>query len=372
MKPSSIGLLGIGTAVPETVRTNADFEPVLRRIDEEQKKKDFLALDRSAAGGAVEMPREIAEAMSELGADPFRGARVRHVLRDEEDVSDLEAKAAQRALRDAGVGPEEIDLVIVHSLLPDRLIPSNGPALQDKCGLTRAVAWSLDAGCASFQAHLVAACGVIGAGLYRRVLIIQSSAFTRTVEPDSPQAIGLGDAASAAVVGEVAEGFGLVSHWSRTDGSLRDGIVLAPTCGGRPVRAWWRPPKDAGPPRTTSFAPDLGKAGGLRAAEYAREACLAALAAAGLAPADVDLFLTNQTMAWFPGACRRAVGIGASRTFDTYREVANIGSATIVHNLVAARRQGMLTHGATLLLYSPGAGFTRSAVVLRWSATTRP
>lgn len=358
-----VGILGLGVALPPKVRDNSFWDGVLSGRDEAQRRGDVLAVERSAAGTATAMPPEIADAIAATGDDLFRGARLRRVIDDDALVSDLEVEAGRAAMEDAGIGPDDVDLVLVHSLLPDVLIPSNAPAVQDKLGLTRAAAWSLDVGCASFQAHLVTAAALCRAGTFRRVLVVQSHAGTRSVDPRTPQSTNFGDAAAAAVIGPVPAGFGLLGQWQRTDGSLRDGIVLAPVVDGRAVRHWWRTPVV---PQLTSFAPDVGKSAGLRAGEFCREACGGALADAGLGLEDIDLYVGNQSLGWFVDACRRALGLPEDKVFSTFSEVANIGDAAIAYNLHAARAAGRLRHGDLVLLYSPSAGFTRSAAVVRW------
>jgi 3-oxoacyl-[acyl-carrier-protein] synthase-3 len=163
----------------------------------------------------------------------------------------------------------------------------------------------------------------------------------------------------------VPAGFGILGQWQRTDGSLRDGIVLAPVVDGRAERQWWKTPVV---PQLASFDADVGKTAGLRAGEFCREASFGALERAGLRLEDVDLYVGNQSLGWFVDACRRALGLPLEKTFHTFAEVANIGDAAILFNVHAARAAGKVRHGSTLLLYSPSAGFTRSAVVLRWYA----
>lgn len=364
MNAPSVGLLGLGVALPEHVRDNSFWDGVLSPRDEEQRRNDVLAIERSGSGAHTDVPREIAEAMAALSDDLFRGARLRRVLDDDAEVSELEAEAGRKAIEDAAIDPDEIDLVLVHSLLPDRLIPSNAPAVQHRLGLRHAAAWSLDVGCASFQAQLVTAAALVRQGTFRRALVVQSHAGTRAVDPRTPASTNFGDAAAAAIVGPVPSGYGLLGHFARTDGSLRDGIVLAPVVEGRPVHAWWT--AHGGASQLASFAVDQGKLAGLRAGEFCREACGAALDDAGLSLDDVRLYIGNQSLGWFVDACRRSLGLPPERAFHTFGEVANIGDAAILVNLHAARSAGLLADRDVLLLYSPSAGFTRAAVVYRW------
>src|SRR5205823_6471493 len=124
------------------------------------------------------------------------------------ETSDMEAEAARRAMRSAGVTPDRIDLVMVHSLTPDLLMPSNAPAVQAKCELVNATAWSVDVSCSSFQAQLLNAYALIKSGVYRNILLVQSQAASRVIDLESAGSTAFGDGASAVVVGEVREGYG--------------------------------------------------------------------------------------------------------------------------------------------------------------------
>lgn len=361
-----IGFVGMGTALPRTRRDNDYWSGRLSARTETQRRGDVLAVERSAAGTASNLAPEVAAAMEALGSDDlFRGARVRYVLGDDELVSDLEAAAVTAALADAGVAREEVDLLLVHSLLPDHLIPNNGPAVQDKCGLVNAAAWSLDVGCGSLHAQVLTAAALLETGAFRCPVLVQSSSWSRFVDTTQPSSAGFGDGATAVVLGHLPAGRGVLGHRVKTDGSLRDGIVFAPVRDGVPQRRWWDG-SCAGGVRMTSFDVETGKQAGQRAGDFCREACLGALERARLTLDDVELFLCNQSTGWFVDACRRALGLPSERTLDTFAEVANINESALVVNLQRARETGRLREGAVVLLYSPSAGFTRSAMVLRW------
>jgi 3-oxoacyl-[acyl-carrier-protein] synthase-3 len=364
--PIGVGILGMGSYLPPTVRGNDFWPSTFDPADEKSRRREFLAVERSADGRANEMPTEIVEAMRGFAGDPFVGARRRHVLGEDAEISDMEVEAARRALDDAGVRPEDIDLAMVYSLVTDRLSPTNAPAVQAKLGLVNAAAWTLDAANASFQVQVITATGLIRAGIYRRVLIVVSQAASRIVDYTSPGSPAFGDAAAAVVLGEVPAGYGVLGHWTRTDGTLRDAVVLAPVVDGAPQRHWLGP--NAGPFRYASFDMNAGKSGGLRVPSFCREACLPALEAAGLGIADVSLYVGYQSVGWVVDACRRTLGLAPDQVVDTFAEVAGIGPATVPFNLQRAHRDGRLRDGAIVLTFSNGAGMTRSAVVHRWLA----
>ncbi len=361
-----VGILGMGSFLPPKIRENDFWTASFNVADDAKLRKDFLSVERSADGEKNELLPEITAAMAQFAGDPFCGARRRHVIDDEADTSDMEAEAARRAMREARVRPDEIDLVIVNSLTPDQLSPSNAPALQAKLELVHAAGWSLDVSGASFQAQLLTATALIQTGVYRRILLVVSQAASRVVDYSTPGSAMLGDGAAAVVLGEIPRGYGLVGQWSRTDGSLRDGVVLASVVDGAPQRRWWAGGR--GPTCYTALDLRVGKSTGMRQTQFCREACLGAVANAGLTMDDVAMYVGNQCMGWHVDACRRTLGLPVEKAMNTFAEVGHIGAAAVPFNLERAHRTGRLRDGDFVLLYSSGAGFTNSAVVYRWLA----
>jgi 3-oxoacyl-[acyl-carrier-protein] synthase-3 len=357
-----IGIIGFGSFLPPRVRGNEHWDETRKR-EQDRWKQDFLAIERSTGGDKNDLPPEIADALAAFRHDPFLGARTRHVLDDDAEVSDMEAEAARRAIRSAGLSTADIDLVLVNSLVPDLLLPSNGPAVQAKCELVNASAWSLDVGCASFQPQLITAASLIRAGVHRHVLVVLSHAASRVIDYDKVSSSAFGDGAAAVVVSRVRGGQGLIGYYARTDGSLRDGIVFAPVIDGRPQRRWDR---CTGPTRFSSFNVDLGKRAGMQSTAYCRDACHGALRDAGVELDQVSLFICNQSLGWLVDACRRGLGLPAEKAIDSFAEVGNLGAAAVPFNLERAWRAGRLKPGDLVLMYSPGAGLTRAAAVYRW------
>jgi 3-oxoacyl-[acyl-carrier-protein] synthase-3 len=364
-EPFGVGILGLGSFFPPQLRENSYWKDKIKRHDDEVKRQDLLAIERTATGGESRLPPEIRDAMAAMAHDPYRGARLRHVIDDEAEVSDMEAEACRRAMRDAQVRPDEIDLLIVYSMVPDRLQPSNAPAVAAKCELVNATAWSLDVGCATFQPQLLTSAALINSGVYRKILVVLSSAATRILDYSLPMSMGFGDGAAAAVIGKVPADHGLLGHFIKTDGSLRDAVVFAPIVGGEPQRRWDRV---TGPTRFATFNLDHGKQSGVRSTEFCVDATLNALKNAGVGIDDVSFFLGNQSVGWLVDACRRALGLPAEKAFDTFPEVANIGGAAVVYNLERLYRAQRLKDGDIMVMYSPGAGFTRAAIVYKWHA----
>lgn len=363
-----VGILGLGVAVPPTVRTNAYWEGKLAARDEGYKRKEMLELERTVSGESVALPAAIAEAQKKLEGDPFRGARERRVLRDEDDVTDLEAEASRMALEDAGVKPEELDLVMVFSPIPDTINPGNAVYTHAKIGAVNATAWNFDAACASFLAQLIVADALVKAGSYQKILLVCSSSMSRVLDYGNLNSLYFGDGAAAAVIGAVPEGYGILGHWSRTDSSLREGVCITPVVDGQHTRRWDLAP---GPLRLGSMDAAQGKRAGLKAVEFCNEACGHALSRAGMSIDDVAVYVGAQSLGWFVDACRRGLGLGDDQFIDSFAETANTTGAVIPTNLRTLRETGRLGEGDGVLMYSPGTGLTRVAVAYRWHSARK-
>jgi 3-oxoacyl-[acyl-carrier-protein] synthase-3 len=356
---------GLGAAFPSTVRLNDAWPESFARRLKDASKRDFTALETAADGTTASLDGCITSAMAPYLNDPFRGAVRRRVLAQGETASQLEALAARRALDDAGIGPGEVDLALITSHMPDLPLPTNGPALQASLGLERAMVLSVDVACASFVAQWILADSLLRTGAVRTILAVQSATMSRFVDTSSPLSVHVGDGATAAIFSLAAqEGRGLVSHWSRTDGSLREGIVLTHVdAQGKGARLF---EQAVGPMAFMSLDPASGKRAGIISAQWCREASLGALELSGHRSSELAYFFGPQSIKWLPEACRLSLELDKAQVIESFDEVANISSATIPYNLLLARQRGLLREGALVLLYAPGVGMHRAAAVVRW------
>ena len=195
----AVGILGIGHYVPEKTVTNFDMEKIVDTSDQ-------WITERT-------------------------GIKQRHFAAPEEATSDMSVIAGQRALADAGVAPEEIDLVILATASPDHAFPSTACLVQDRLGCKNAAAFDLSAGCSGFVYNLAVASQMIKTGLYNKALIIGAETLSRIMNfTDRNTCVLFGDGAGAAVVGVVEEGHGVLGIELGADGS--GGKFLIQPAGG--------------------------------------------------------------------------------------------------------------------------------------------
>ena len=175
----SVGILGLGSYIPEKILTNQDMEKIVETSDE-------WITERT-------------------------GIKERHIAAADQATSDMSLIAAQRALEDAGVAPEEIDLVIVATASPDHSFPSTACLVQDRIGAKGAAAFDLAAGCSGFVYSLGVASQMIKTGLYKKALVIGAETLSRIMNwHDRNTCVLFGDGAGAAVIGEVEEGISIL------------------------------------------------------------------------------------------------------------------------------------------------------------------
>ncbi len=349
-------------SLPEHVRSNDFWSDAWRK----RMAEDFF---RYAERTALETKGEsTAGALRRIWDDPFRGAVERRVIDPAHESSDMEVEACRDALRVAGMTPAEVDLLIGVSQVPDEAIPPNHGKVSHLLGLRFETAvFTLDAGCASFLPQLTTAVRLIQAGDHRAALVFQSSASSRILDYEGPSSPSLGDGAVAATIGRVEPGLGLVDRIQLDRGELYDGIVLARIHGNE---RWYEAPSVAEPFTIGTRNLEHAKKMGADGPEFCRETCLPLLERHSLAPDDVDFFVCAQSAAWWADACAAAIAIDADRYVsadDHFKKYGHLLPASASLNLWVAWSTGRLHVGDLVLMYTPGAGFTQTATLVRWA-----
>jgi 3-oxoacyl-[acyl-carrier-protein] synthase III len=257
----------------------------------------------------------------------------------EDRLADLAALAGRDALDRAGVGPESIELVIVATCTADAPVPATAPVVAGLLGATRAGAFDVNAGCTGFLAALEIAYSARA----QRVLVIGADMLSRLVNPDDRRTAALfGDGAGALVV----------------DSRIRLGPTRmgADAGGARHIHSTYE---------RASLHMD-GHETFKAAVSHLSEVTLEALDAAGLAAADIDLFVYHQANARILSAVGERLALRSERVVNAIGELGNTSAASIPLALAAAERDGSLRPGMRVLLAAFGAGFTWGATTLTW------
>jgi 3-oxoacyl-[acyl-carrier-protein] synthase-3 len=288
------------------------------------------------------------------------GIRQRYIAADGELTSDLAAAAARRALGNAGIASDDVDLIIVATSTPDDTFPATATAVQAKLGITRGAAFDVQAVCSGFVYALAVADNFIKAGQARTVIVIGAETYSRILDwSDRGTCVLFGDGAGAVVVRAAAgaavasdpASAGILSTHLHADGRHRDILYV-----------------DGGPSatRTVGYLRMTGK-------EVFRHAvtCLAAVAeeavrANGLTLADVRWFVPHQANVRILEGVARKLAVGPERMIMTVQEHANTSAASIPLALDVALTDGRIQRGHLVLLEAIGGGLTWGAALVRW------
>jgi 3-oxoacyl-[acyl-carrier-protein] synthase-3 len=358
---SSAVIVGLGTWLPETVRANGAWAPgfserVAARTD--RTFNDIPACDDPDTAAIVARDLEAEK------NDPFLGVRERRIADESTTTVEVDVAAALAALRDAGLEPGSVDLVVSYAAVPDRITPPSATAVAHRIGATRAVAFGIDAACASIVTQLDVARAYIGAGMARTVLLVQSHLMMRITEMEHPASPGLGDAASAVVVAGSGRGLRIRSTFSATHGDQAPAVTWIRGNDDATDVPWWKPGGDF---RLGSRAPERVKTLMRDTVTYGADTIREAARVGGVPVADLNAIVSVQPRGFIPHAIAERLGLPRACAVTTYEDIAHVGACGPVFNLLRARALGRTPAGARIAMYAQGAGFTRAAAILEAS-----
>jgi 3-oxoacyl-[acyl-carrier-protein] synthase-3 len=355
-------IVGLGTWLPDRVRTNDEWPPSFgqRADDGDRTFNDIPPSEDPIAAGIL--ARDLAKEAN----DPFLGAVRRRVAADSMTAVDSEIHAARSALAEAGLSGSDVDVVMSHSIVPDRVGPASAVSVAHAIGAHRAMAFGIEAACASGLIQLGIARAYVESGFANVVLLTQSHLMLRAFPMEHPAAPGLGDAASAMVV---ARGAGLTirSTFGVTHGEHALSVTWIRGHDDVTDSSWWK----AGPEfRMGTRALAGAKLLMRETVSYGAATVREAADRASLDAERIAVLASVQPRGFLPGAIAERLGLPRERAVTTYDELAHIGVCGPVFNLLSARKQGLLPPGAIAALYAQGAGFTRSAAMLEMVPTS--
>ena len=307
----NVGILGIGRYVPEKVVTNHDLEKIMDTSDEWIRTRTGIA------------ERRIAD--------------------DTIDTSYMAVEASKKALEDAGLSGEDIDLILGATVTPDRAFPAVACVIQEAIGAKHAAAMDLSAACAGFMYGMITAQQFIQTGTYKNVLVVGSDKLSKIVDwNDRNTAVLFGDGAGAVVMGAVSEGKGVLSFELGADGSggkhlYQDEYVMM---NGREVFKF--------------------------AVRQLGDSCLRVLDKAGLTKEDVDFLVPHQANIRIMESARERLNLPQEKMSMTIEKFGNTSASSIPIAMVEELQNGHIQDGDLIILVGFGGGLTWGAVALRW------
>jgi 3-oxoacyl-[acyl-carrier-protein] synthase-3 len=318
-------IAGTGSYLPEKVLTNADLEKLVDTSDE-------WIVSRS-------------------------GIRERHLIGDGQTTSDMAVEAAKLALEAAGVGADQLDMIIVGTTTPDVIFPSTACLVQNRLGALGCAAFDVNAACSGFLFALAVADKFIRTGSATTVLVIGAEALTRMLDwSDRNTCVLFGDGAGAVVLKADNE-TGIISTHLHADGSKKD-LLHCPVG----VSSGFRENEKNAGVRVLMTGNEVFK--------YAVKALDAVveetLAANGLDRHEIDWLIPHQANLRIIEATAKRLDMPMDRVFVTVHKHGNTSSGSVPLALDEAVRSGKVQRGQLLLLEAFGGGFTWGSALLRY------
>jgi 3-oxoacyl-[acyl-carrier-protein] synthase-3 len=326
---SGASILGLGMCVPDGVLTNADLEARLDTTDEWIRTRTGIAERRIAAEG--------------------------------EATSTFATAAGAEATKDAGLLPDDLDLVLVSTCTPDHPVPGSAPLVQSSLGAGRAGAFDLNAGCTGFVYGLSVASSFVDAGTASNVLLCGAETLSRIVDPDDrTTAVLFGDGAGAVVVGRSADGRSRIGPFVfGCDGARADWLWVPAGGSAMPTT---HATLDAGDHLVHMNGQDVYKHACDRMTEAAREVL------GDRSLDDIDLVVAHQANARIVRTVAQRLGLKDDQVVDTIAGYGNNSAASIPIALAESVASGRLTDGMTVLLVAFGAGFSWASCLVEWGS----
>jgi len=328
--PVGVKISALGTYVPPRLLTNADLEKMVETSDE-------WIIERT-------------------------GIRQRHIVDKGVATSDLAVEAARKALAQRGLGPRDVEAIIVATVTPDMFFPSTACLVQHKLGVPGIWGFDLSAACSAFLYALQAGAQFIASGTHKKVLVIGADVMSSIIDyTDRATCVIFGDGAGAVILEPANDdSLRLIDFVHEIDGS--GGCSLYMPGGGS-----LHPSTHETVDQKMHFVHQDGQAVFKFAVRKQAEVCERILQRNGLKGSDIDAFIPHQANKRIITATADRLGLRPESVVINIDCFGNTTAATIPLAMETAHQQGKLKKGSLVLLASVGAGFTVGATLLRWA-----
>src|SRR6266403_1123735 len=324
----TVSIIGTGSYVPEKILTNADLSRMVDTSDEWITSRT--------------------------------GIKERRIAGKEEFTSDMAAKAALKAIKQAKISPTEINLILVATATPDMLFPATACFVQKKIGATNAACLDISAACAGFIFGLEIAQQFITSHTYDTVLVIGADKLTSITNwSDRNTCVLFGDGAGAAVLRHRGSPHGVISTHIGSDGQYTN-ILFMPGGGSRcPIT---RENADMNLATIHMTGKEVYKQAVIAMLNAAKKA----LDLAGLSIEDISCFIPHQANLRIMEAIAALLGISRDKMFVNLDRYGNTSAAAVAIALDEANRSGRIKRGDYVLLVVFGGGLTWASTIIEW------
>lgn len=328
--PFQSRIAGTGSYLPEKVLTNSDLEKLV-------ETNDAWIVERT-------------------------GIRQRHIAADGEVTSDVALVAAQRALADAGITAQDLDMIVFCTVSGDQPTPSSACVLQKKLGARNVMSFDLNAACTGFVYGMTIADQFIRSGMFENVLVVGAEVLHPFVNyKDRETCILFGDGAGAIVLGRAKPETGskVYSAHLRADGSLGELFTLK--AGGSAV-----PLSVAALERGDNWLTMRGREIFKHAVRAMSDVCQQALDANAMSMEQIDWLIPHQANLRIIDAVGKHFGIPSEKVVVNVHDTGNTSAATVPIALDQAIRDGRIRRGQNVLLTAFGSGLTSGSLLFRY------
>ena len=327
MNNIGVKILSVGSYVPEKVLTNFDLEKMVETSDEWISTRT--------------------------------GIKERRIADKNECTSDLAYKASLKAIENAKISVDDIDLIILATVSPDAPMPATACYLQKKLKAFNAVAFDISAACSGFIYGVTIAKAFISSGMYKRILLVGVEALSRITDwTDRNTCVLFGDGAGAMIFEASQEENNIISTYLGTDGSHTD--ILNIPAGGSVM-----PTSAQTVEQRLNFVKMVGKEVFKVAVSKMALAVNKAQELAGLTDNDIDLYIPHQANLRIIEAVAKKAGVTKEKVYINVHKYGNMSAATTIVALDEAYREGKITKGNLVELVAFGAGLTWGACILK-------
>ncbi|NJW53441.1 3-oxoacyl-ACP synthase III family protein [Salinimicrobium oceani] len=288
------------------------------------------------------------------------GIKERRIAHNKEVTSDLAYEAGKRAIENAGLDKDHIDLIIVATSTPDRLAPSTACIVQDKLQAYNAVAFDLAAVCSGFLFGMSVASQYVASGVYDNVLVIGADTFSKIVDWKRRDAVFFGDGAGAAVISHSNVNGGFLASRLYSDGRGKEHFTIPG--GGSEFPASNETIKEG-----LHYFRMNGKEVYNTGTVVLPKAINQVLEDTGLSIEDIDLMIPHQPSIKILEKTAEVIGLPFEKVMTNMDRYANTSGGTIPILLDEVNRAGKIKEGDLILFAAVGSGWTYGASLIKWA-----
>ena len=323
-------IIGTGSCLPPRVLTNADLEQMIETSNE-------WIVTRT-------------------------GIMERHIADEDVFTSDLAAKAGMNAIKNAGLTPEDIDLIVVATLTPDMYTPSVACLVQHKIGLRHDVmALDMNAACSGFVYALTLGAQFLQCGTYKRALIIGAETLSKVTDwKDRNTCVLFGDGAGAVVLEQHEGEYGILTTHAGCDGGTGSKALTIPGLCVTPEDAAKREGRNVHTIRMDGT--EVFKT----AVKMMSDEIQRVVADAGLTLNDIKLIIPHQANNRILDAIAKRLHLPAGRVFSNVANSGNTSAASIPLALQVAMNRNLIQRDDYVVFVGLGGGMTWGAALLKW------